>query len=330
MSLRSIQKIVVLFVFILLLLTSCGSDSDSESSLTPSAVEQEASQATRPVPSPTPAENTDNANMLSKPFIQVPAGDPPIELTLEDIVEGTANPVKAGDFLLMEYVGVSYSTGLQFDASWDRGEPFSFELGAGSVITGWDEGIVGMAPGGRRSLVIPPGQAYGESGSGSGSIAPNETLIFIVDLLASVPLDLEKPVLLAASASASAPASSSLPTEPATDLGIADLIEGSGREVVEGDVIYVHYVGFSQSTGTQFDASWDRGRTEFIGFIIGQGNVIEGWEEGLIGMKVGGRRELIIPPQLAYGVDGAGGGVIQPNETLYFVVDLLGAYPFSN
>ena len=93
----------------------------------------------------------------------------------------------------MDYVGVSYSTGLQFDASWDRGQPFPFELGAGRVIKGWDEGIPGMAVGGRRTLTIPPEMAYGESGSGSGSIGPNETLVFTVDLLAAVPQNLLKP-----------------------------------------------------------------------------------------------------------------------------------------
>ncbi|MDG1845132.1 MAG: FKBP-type peptidyl-prolyl cis-trans isomerase [Acidimicrobiales bacterium] len=314
MSSRSILKIVVLSVFGFAFFVSCGSDGDSIPSLPTPAVEPDATQA--PVPTPTPTENIDNTDMLSKPFVQVPEGPPPEELLSEDIVGGSGDPVAAGDFLIMEYVGVSYSTGLQFDSSWDRGEPFAFELGAGKVISGWDEGIAGMSPGGRRLLIIPPGQAYGENGSGSGSIGPNETLIFIVDLLASVPAGLEKPDVLS-------------PLAQASSLGISDISEGTGREVIEGDVIYVHYVGRSQSTDTQFDASWDRGRKEFIGLIIGQGQVIAGWEEGLIGMKVGGRRELVIPPDLAYGEDGAGNGLIAPNETLIFVVDLLGAYPYS-
>jgi len=304
---------VVLSVFSFSFLASCGSDSDSIPPLPSPAVELDATQA--PVPTPTPTVNIDNTDMLFKPFVQVPEDDPPEELSLEDIVGGSGDPVAAGDFLIMEYVGVSYSTGLQFDSSWDRGEPFAFELGTGKVISGWDEGIVGMSPGGRRLLIIPPGLAYGENGSGSGSIGPNETLIFIVDLLASVPAELEKPDVLS-------------PLAPATSLGILDIAEGTGREVIEGDVVYVHYVGRSQSTDTQFDASWDRGRTEFIGLIIGQGQVIEGWDIGLIGMKVGGRRELVVPPDLAYGKDGAGNGLIVPNETLIFVVDLLGAYPF--
>jgi len=309
MPLNPFLKPMVALLFILPLISSCGSGSGSESEvLMPEATNQETSCN----PAPMSAENIDNTDMTSKPYVQAFEGEPPKDLVVEDIVQGLGDPVGEGDFLIMQYVGVLCSTGLQFDASWDRGQPFSFELGLGNVIAGWDEGIVGMAIGGRRLLTIPPEKAYGKAGSGSGSIGPNETLLFVVDLLASVPVDLEKPAV-------------SIPSEPATELTIEDIVEGGGREVESGNVVYVHYVGYSQSTGTQFDASWDRGRPEFIGFVIGQGNVIDGWEEGLIGMKVGGRRELIIPPDLAYGQNGAGGGLIAPNETLVFVVDLVGA-----
>ncbi len=301
-------KPMVALLIILPLVSSCGSGSSSGSEeVVPSATDQRTSCN----PAPTSSENIDNTDMTSKPYIQPPEGEPPEDLEVDDIVQGLGDPVGVGDFLIMQYVGVSCSTGLQFDASWDRGQPFSFELGLGNVIAGWDEGIAGMAVGGRRLLIIPPEKAYGTSGSGSGSIGPNETLLFVVDLIASVPADLEKPAV-------------SIPSEPSTELVVEDIVEGAGREVKSGDIVYVHYVGHSQSTGTQFDASWDRGRPEFIGFIIGQKNVIDGWEEGLIGMKVGGRRELIIPPDLAYGQNGAGGGLIGPNETLIFVVDLLG------
>ena len=219
----------------------------------------------------------------------------------------------SGQKVTVNYRGM-LENGKEFDSSYGRG-PFSFPLGAGQVIKGWDEGIVGMAAGGRRLLTIPPEKAYGSSGSGSGSIGPNETLLFIVDLLALVPTNLEKP-------------SVSVPDEPASELLITDLAEGEGREVQSGDIVYVHYVGYSQSTNKQFDASWDRGREQYIIFPTGQGTVIDGWEEGLLGMKVGGRREIVIPPDLAYGQDGAGGGIIAPDETLVFVVDLLGVNAF--
>jgi peptidylprolyl isomerase len=117
----------------------------------------------------------------TKPEIPAPSGDPPTELVIKDIVKGKGPKAKAGDQLTMQYVGTSWSTGEQFDASWDSGQPFPFQLGAQMVIPGWDQGMVGMQQGGRRLLVIPPDLGYGPAGS--GPIGPNETLIFVVDLV---------------------------------------------------------------------------------------------------------------------------------------------------
>ena len=117
----------------------------------------------------------------AKPTVPAPKGDPPTELVVRDIVKGKGPKAKAGDTLTMQYVGTAWSNGQQFDASWDTGQPLPFQLGAGMVIPGWDEGMVGMQKGGRRLLVIPPDMAYGPTGS--GPIGPNETLIFVVDLL---------------------------------------------------------------------------------------------------------------------------------------------------
>ena len=294
-----------------ILLLGCGNDG-GESAASDSSTEVPTS--IQIVPTPTPAGDVDNADLSVKPLVTIPPSSPPTELLIEDLVVGSGSPVGVGDFLIMDYVGVSYSTGLQFDASWDRGSPFPFELGAGRVIQGWDQGIVGMSVGGRRSLTIPPELAYGENGSGSGSIGPNETLVFVVDLIASVPANLEKP-------------SEELTSEPTTELETNDISEGTGAIVQPGNVVYIHYVGVSASTGEQFDSSWDRGRSEFIGYISGTGNIIQGLDEGLLGMQVGGRRTVVIPPDLAYGENGAGDGLIAPNETLIFTVDLLGTHP---
>ena len=308
--LRNIVKILSVASAGILLL-GCGNDG-GESAATDSSTEVPTSIEI--VPTPTPAGDVDNADLSVKPLVTVPPSSPPTELLIEDLVVGSGSPVGVGDFLIMDYVGVSYSTGLQFDASWDRGSPFPFELGAGRVIQGWDQGIVGMSVGGRRALTIPPELAYGENGSGSGSIGPNETLVFVVDLIASVPANLEKPF-------------EELTSEPTTELETNDISEGAGAIVQPGNVVYIHYVGVSASTGEQFDSSWDRGRSEFIGYISGTGNVIQGLDEGLLGMQVGGRRTVVIPPDLAYGENGAGDGLIAPNETLIFTVDLLGTHP---
>lgn len=119
----------------------------------------------------------------TKPDVTVPGGEPPAQLEVEDLQEGTGAEAAAGNEVDVHYVGVSWSTGAQFDASWDRRGTFSFRLGSGQVIPGWDKGVAGMKEGGRRRLTIPPDLAYGSRGAG-GVIGPGETLVFVVDLVA--------------------------------------------------------------------------------------------------------------------------------------------------
>jgi peptidylprolyl isomerase len=118
-----------------------------------------------------------------KPHVYVPAGEtPPVDLEIEDLEVGEGEQALAGSEVEVHYVGVSWRTRKQFDASWDRGDTFRFGLGAGQVIKGWDEGVSGMRVGGRRRIVIPPRLAYGKQGAG-GVIGPDETLVFVVDLI---------------------------------------------------------------------------------------------------------------------------------------------------
>ena len=119
-----------------------------------------------------------------KPEVDFPGGEPPTKLEITDIWEGDGATAKAGDTVQVHYVGVAYSTGEEFDASWNRGDPLEFRLGMGQVIAGWDRGVQGMRVGGRRQLVIPPDLAYGDRGAGH-AIAPGETLIFVCDLVST-------------------------------------------------------------------------------------------------------------------------------------------------
>jgi peptidylprolyl isomerase len=171
-------RLKVLSLLLVLLLgaavAACGGDDDSG-----------AEAAATPEPTAAPANIDEIAagiskNTKKKPKIVTPEGDPPAELVTRDIVKGKGPKAKPGDTLTMDYVGVAWSNGQQFDASWDHGQRFPFQLGAQMVIPGWDQGMVGMREGGRRLLVIPPDLGYGPQGS--GPIGPNETLVFAVDL----------------------------------------------------------------------------------------------------------------------------------------------------
>jgi peptidylprolyl isomerase len=121
---------------------------------------------------------------ITRPEVDFPGGEPPAELQITDIWEGNGGVAEPGDLVTVHYVGVAYSTGEEFDASWNQGDPLRFELGAGRVIAGWDQGLQGMKAGGRRQLIIPPDLAYGDRGAGS-AIAPGETLIFVCDLIST-------------------------------------------------------------------------------------------------------------------------------------------------
>ena len=164
-------------------LVACGEDDESTGG-------ESGATAAEQTPVPTETAGTDPAaiaeqiseDLDARPEIPAPEGAPPAELVTEDIVEGKGRAAKEGALVAVQYAGASWSTGQEFDASWNSGQPFSFPLGAGQVIPGWDQGVAGMKKGGRRLLVIPPDLGYGPAGS-PPVIAPNETLIFVVDMV---------------------------------------------------------------------------------------------------------------------------------------------------
>lgn len=161
------RLILIIGACLALFVAGCGSDD----STTDSGSTEEAAAP----------QEAESSKQKTKPKVTVPKGTPPESLVTEDLEEGTGATAKAGDVVTVQYVGVNYKSGKEFDASWDRGEPFTFTLGAGEVIPGWDQGVEGMKVGGRRELVIPSELGYGAAGA-PPAIPPDETLVFVVDL----------------------------------------------------------------------------------------------------------------------------------------------------
>jgi peptidylprolyl isomerase len=188
---RRKRLLALLLVTVLVLLAGCGDDGD----VVADGSKDKDKDATPIDAGPTDSEPamesaagkpcvaaTDIPPAEGKPEVKVPEGPPPAELVSTDITPGTGAEAVAGKNVTVQYVGVACSTGKQFQASWDDGQPFPFDLGSGGVIPGWDQGVVGMKVGGRRQLVIPSELAYGPEGR-PPDIAPDETLIFVIDLL---------------------------------------------------------------------------------------------------------------------------------------------------
>jgi peptidylprolyl isomerase len=236
-------------------------------------------------------------------------GDTTTESGLQHIVieEGDGPAPQAGEIVSIHYRG-SLEDGTEFDNSYDRGQPIAFPLGQGMVIPGWEEGIALMKVGEKAKLIIPPELAYGEQGAG-GVIPPNATLTFEVELVDILP----------GAPEAATEVDEADYTTTESGLKYYDLEVGEGPSPEPGQLVSVHYTGWLED-GKKFDSSLDRGQP--FTFPIGMGQVIPGWDEGVGTMKVGGQRQLVIPSELAYGEQGAG-GVIPPNAILIFEVELL-------
>jgi FKBP-type peptidyl-prolyl cis-trans isomerase len=306
------RRLVPVLLAVILIAAACGGDSDSETGTGDTAGTSETSTSsvqTTAVADTPPAEIGSAAGSVSasdeagKPNLTIDDNTAPVGLLISDTITGEGAEAGVGSLVELHYVGVLLDDGTEFDNSWDRGATFFVTVGAGGVIPGFDQGLMGMAEGGRRVVVIPSNLGYGSAGAG-GVIPPDAAIVFAIDMVSV--FSGEKPEAPEVDA-------------PPTDLEITDVTIGEGDPVEAGDTITVHYHG-TLLDGTVFDSSWDRGQP--FTTAIGVGQVIAGWDEGMVGMRVGGRRILVIPSDLAYGESGSG-GVIGPNAPLAFVVDLL-------
>lgn len=213
------------------------------------------------------------------------------KLDFKDLEEGSGAAAKKGDLIEVHYTG-KFRDGRVFESSLDSNQPYTFLLGRKQVIVGWDEGIPGMKVGGKRRLLIPAALAYGEKGH-PPAIPPNADLVFEIDLLG-------------------------IYTPLPGGLYVRDLVEGKGDQPVKkGYQVEVDYTGWLD-TGKQFDSS--KGK-EPLQFKVGSPNIIAGMSQGIEGMKVGGKRKIIIPPGLAYGDRGR--PPIPPKAELTFEIELV-------
>jgi peptidylprolyl isomerase len=292
------------------------------------------SSATTPAASSTTSDLTAVAvtgAVGAKPGITVPTPFAVKETSSKVLTKGTGAVVAQGQRVTVDYAGYNGTDGKQFDSSFgDKAR--SFILDTNSTLPGLVKGVVGATIGSRLLLAIPPDDAYGTQGQAAAGIGPTDTILVVVDVKSA------KNVLTRATGTTVAPkaglptvklSSSGKPTitvpgtKAPTALVVAPLITGTGAKVTKGQDITVNYTGVVWPGGKQFDSSWDSGRPATFG--IGQGQVIAGWDEGLVGQPVGSQVLLVIPPDKGYGAEGQPNAGIKGTDTLVFVVDILDA-----
>lgn len=225
------------------------------------------------------------------------------------VESGDGQMPESGQIVSVQYTGF-LDDGTVFDSSVDRGTPFQFPLGQGAVIRGWDEGIALLNEGSRARLIIPSDLGYGAGGSG-GVIPPNATLIFDVELVEILPGSPESPLEVGEG------------EYTVTDSGLMyfDIESGDSSTPNDGQVVVLHFTAWLDDN-TKLGSTIDTGQP--IPYMLGSGELFPGFEEGLSSMQIGGIRQMVFPPELAYGEAGIPSGQIPPNATLIFQVEMLG------
>jgi peptidylprolyl isomerase len=248
------------------------------------------------------------------------------------LVEGDGEDVVSGATVGFDYAALNGRDGQVFDTSYGT-RPYSGVLDEAQLIPGLVKGLVGTTVGSRVLIAVPPDDAFGETGAPEAGVEADDTLVFVVDVrelrfpltrAEGTPVE-PVPGLPAVTLGDGGKPGITIPqAEPPADLVAQLLVEGTGATVEAGQTITAHYTGIIWSSSTQFDSSWDRGTP--ASFPIGSGDVIDGWDTGLVGQKIGSQVLLVVPPDQGYGASGNASAGISGTDTLVFVVDILDAY----
>ncbi len=316
-----------------LLLTAAGCGSKKSGSAAPSS-SASATPSGAPAPSakvvsgPAP-EITGGTKFGQKPVVAKGTEKATKDLVVKTVIPGDGTAVASGDYIEVNYLGQIYDTAKVFDNSYDRHATFSTQIGAGKVIPGWDQGLIGQKAGARVELVIPPALGYGAQGQ-PPTIPGNSTLVFVTDIVAAHNATASAKGKVVAQNDAKLPkigtntdgkdVSITVPkgAKAPTKLVSAYVIEGDGPVVKATDSLLLQYKGVVWSTGKEFDATYTR--KQLADFPLGQ--LIKGWQQGLAGKKVGSRVMLVVPPDLGYGAQGQP-PAIPANATLVFTLDII-------
>jgi FKBP-type peptidyl-prolyl cis-trans isomerase len=333
------RRLAALLILPALVLTACGGGGDSkkkdDAAPSPSSSQSAPPTAPKPVATASPLPQVTGPTG-KKATITVPKADPSDKFVVRTLTPGKGAEVKQGDLVLTNFTGKVWKSGKDLPGSYDQGgSPQLIPAGAKTVIPAFSAAVVGQKLGSRVLVVAPPSAAFGSAGQQQLGISGTDTLVFVFDLDKTIPKQAQGTQASIPSnlpqVKADKPQAATITVpknDPPAKLVDKVLIQGKGATVKKGQTVYMQYSGATwkpnegKAPATLFDDSWKTG-APFV-TAIGMGQVIPGWDQGLVGKKVGSRVLLVIPPALGY-KDKAQGDTIPANSTLVFVVDILDA-----
>jgi FKBP-type peptidyl-prolyl cis-trans isomerase len=318
-SVSPVRRTIAALITSALLVAACGNDTDDNTSEPADSASPDAASAPSVSGEPTETETAPTFEDVgppptspAKPAVDIPS-DLPTALEKNVLVAGEGPAAESGDTVVVDYIGVRSSDGVEFDNSYDRFQPFPVTLGGGGVIQGWDQGLVGVQAGERLQLDIPSDLAYGAEAR-DDVIGADEALTFVIDVRSVI----EK------SDPADKPTDPGVPpSEGATEVATVDVVEGEGAKLVEGQTAVVDFVLYRGDNLVELESNWG---IEPLQIVVAETGNLDGLIQGMVGMRVGGLRAITIPPDLAFGAEGNPQGGLPADTDIIILAELLGAY----